>query len=957
MIKRGGRKLNRKLPLVVYSCNAAGLKGKMSSLKSELKANNVAVFAIQETHFSKEGKIQVEGYEIFESIRKKEKGGSVLGIHNALNPTLVSKYENEFELICVEVVVAKREIRIITGYGPQEYWPDTLKLPFFHALEEEVIKAKNDGKDIIIAMDSNSKLGSDVIPNDPHTQSVNGGILNDIVSRSGLIVVNGLPGICKGLITRSRITVSGTEKSVIDHVIISEGLREDIIALEIDETGQKAIGTIGNKKRKSSYSDHNALLTSFNISWSKNNKKHRVELFNLKNKDCQSKFKVVTSENEFLLSAITDNEDINVCIKRFTKRLDTCINKSFRKIRVVDRENKEVSDLFHKRKLLRNKIDETSKKEAIEVDDKLNKLCAEDNYNRIRDVISDIEGDEGGINPANVWKLKNKITSKAADPPTALLDSSGRLVTSEIGREALTLKTFVSRLENRKIRKGLEQTQIDKEKLCSLRLQNARNKKTLPWTIEQLQTVLKSLKKNRSRDPLGYCNEIFSPEVAGSDLQLAILKIMNKIKSDQKFPELLEKCNISSIYKHRGSRNDLENYRGIFRVPILRSILDKLIYNDEYNLIDENLSDSNVGARKSRNIRDNLFVLNAICNSVINGKEEPIDVQIFDVMKCFDALWMEECVNDVFEAGFTNDKLPLIFLTNQRANIAVKMNNKVSKRVEINNVVMQGTVWGSLLCTSSMEKLGKFFYDNDHLLYKYKGKVGVPCLGMIDDLLCVQKCGIESVKANAVINTFVENKKLTLGKSKSHRVHIQPGRKEMKGCAKLQVHEEIMDSTENEKYLGDFVNSKGKIEKTINDRKAKGYAMVAQIMSILEEVPLGRYKVDVGLLLRKVMLMSCMLFNSEVWHSISNKHVNELEKIDEHLLRRILGAHSKTPLEILYLETGSLPIRFIISMRRLLFLQTILKRDDNELTKKIYKTQKEHPLKGDFCELVAGDLS
>ena len=402
-------------------------------------------------------------------------------------------------------------------------------------------------------------------------------------------------------------------------------------------------------------------------------------MFNLKNKECQGKFKAITSQNEYLSSAITENEDINVCMKRFFKRLDTCVHKSFRKIRVVDRENKEVNELFKRRKLLNDKVDEKSKKEAFEIDERLNFLCPEDNYQHIRDELNNIDGDEGGANPASIWKLENRIMAKAANPPTALLDNSGNLVTSEEGREALMLDTFVKRLENRKIRQGLEQMQKDKEKLCFLRLQNARHQKTQPWSLEQLKTVLKSLKKNRSRDPLGYCNELFSLEVAGSDLQQAILKIMNKIKTDQKFPELLENCNISSIYKNRGSRNDLENYRGIFRVPILRSILDKLIYNNEYSIIDENLTDSNVGARKSRNIRDNLFVLYAICNSVINGKEEPVDVQVFDVMKCFDALWMEECVNDVYKAGFNNDKLPLIFLANQRANIAVKMNNKAEK--------------------------------------------------------------------------------------------------------------------------------------------------------------------------------------------------------------------------------------------------------------------------------------
>ena len=57
-------------------------------------------------------------------------------------------------------------------------------------------------------------------------------------------------------------------------------------------------------------------------------------------------------------------------------------------------------------------------------------------------------------------------------------------------------------------------------------------------------------------------------------------------------------------------------YRGIFRVTILRSILDKLIYNDEYTNIDEHLSDSNVGARRNRNIRDNIFVINVSLNHV-----------------------------------------------------------------------------------------------------------------------------------------------------------------------------------------------------------------------------------------------------------------------------------------------------------------------------------------------------
>ena len=135
--------------------------------------------------------------------------------------------------------------------------------------------------------------------------------------------------------------------------------------------------------------------------------------------------------------------------------------------------------------------------------------------------------------------------------------------------------------------------------------------------MNDLDAVLRYLKQNKSRDPYGYANELFRPGTAGEDLKLAILKMMNRIKTEQVFPEAMELCDITPIYKLKNSRNDYENYRGVFRVCIFRSILDRLIYNDEHNNIDNNLGDSNVGARKGRNIRDNIFVINAITNSIV----------------------------------------------------------------------------------------------------------------------------------------------------------------------------------------------------------------------------------------------------------------------------------------------------------------------------------------------------
>ena len=134
---------------------------------------------------------------------------------------------------------------------------------------------------------------------------------------------------------------------------------------------------------------------------------------------------------------------------------------------------------------------------------------------------------------------------------------------------------------------------------------------------------------------------------------------------------------------------------------------------------------------------------------------------------------------------------------------------------------MQGTIWGSLYCTATMDKLGKLFYQDKELVYKYKGVVDTPCLGMVDDLLSIQKCSSKSVKTNATINSFVELKKLKFSKDKCNRIHIGKHSRNLSDCPDLKVHNDAMKSSQKEKYLGDYISDKGTINATIDVRKAK----------------------------------------------------------------------------------------------------------------------------------------
>ena len=111
----------------------------------------------------------------------------------------------------------------------------------------------------------------------------------------------------------------------------------------------------------------------------------------------------------------------------------------------------------------------------------------------------------------------------------------------------------------------------------------------------------------------------------------------------------------------------MSNERGIFVLTTVRKILDKLTYLDKYPDIELSMSGSNIGARRKRNTRDHLFIIYGVINSVLHDKDACIDIQEYDLEQAFDALWLEDSLNDLYDylsEESRDDKLALIYETN-----------------------------------------------------------------------------------------------------------------------------------------------------------------------------------------------------------------------------------------------------------------------------------------------------
>ena len=77
------------------------------------------------------------------------------------------------------------------------------------------------------------------------------------------------------------------------------------------------------------------------------------------------------------------------------------------------------------------------------------------------------------------------------------------------------------------------------------------------------------MKNNKARDAHWHIYEIF--KCGGKDLKKSMLKMFNLVKEKQIYPDILKPSNITSLYKKKGEKADLNNDWGIFNVVKLRS--------------------------------------------------------------------------------------------------------------------------------------------------------------------------------------------------------------------------------------------------------------------------------------------------------------------------------------------------------------------------------------------------
>ena len=214
--------------------NPQGITGKITSLISAAQATEAQIIALAETKLNKTTPL-VNGYTWINKPRKSEGGGVAFLIRNDIEKN-VEKIEDledhDQEILWIKLNTSRTKTCIGVFYGPQEKCTQEEAQRQYSQLTSQIIKMKREGE-VILMGDFNAKVKvQETLIDQKETR--NGTLLNSMVEDTNTVISS----LKANQGTWTRVNRKNTnERSIIDYVIMTEGINNTTKSIVIDEPG------------------------------------------------------------------------------------------------------------------------------------------------------------------------------------------------------------------------------------------------------------------------------------------------------------------------------------------------------------------------------------------------------------------------------------------------------------------------------------------------------------------------------------------------------------------------------------------------------------------------------------------------------------------------------------------------------------------------------------------------
>ena len=867
-------------------------------------------------------KDDIPGYDIIEKNTKRGKEGIMVAVKQGTFQSIEEISNADFNNILTVRIKYKTEVvRLVTLHAPQETDSIEDRTNFYEEIAVQVERCDAAGDKLIILGDFNARIRQDnksIVP-----ISHNGKLLHDLVLDSELQVANFSPKTT-GLFTRIQRMNNGTiNKSTIDYVLMKDDMLSLMSEMLVDEEKVYCPYRVRKtkKKKKIIFSDHCAVLLTIHIQPSETSFKGESYKTWHYTEEGYSTYKIESISQMDVNWSSNSTQAYTFWTGQFEKLLSQCFSKKTVKIgnrrQKALKTNKPVRDILAsvaKKGKIQRKIVKKYMERVIELETRQEAVRK---TNQLKQTMANLTEEER-FSPNGYWKLKKAADKNLTTETTyTILKDNGVEVTGEKSINEAYKEEFQHRLRTRKPHDGWKEY-VNELNATIRNWLETESPSSPPFTEEEMDKVISKLKKGKSPGLDDYPPEVFI--YAGSGTRKSLLKLLNQIKESREIPEQWDLMKIVTIYKKKGSKKILKYYRGIFLAIVISKIFESLIKGRiEPDLKRINLLQA--GSRPERGGADNLFLLRGCVDHYVATKQ-PLYITAYDYEQAFDSLWVEKCILALKNLGVSKEMLQLIYNLNKKAEVVVKTPYGLTSAFTTDPIVKQGTVLGSILCSSST---GEYCGRNVGVPV---GEMVLSSLLYVDDVLDLTENERKRIAAHEQAVTFSKENNLHLSGTKCFCMAINnngklPDPMTIDGEKKVMPSQEII-------YLGDVFNHLGNNDDLIKDRVRRGTKAIICITSLIQEANLGVHEVSVWLLLYRALFIATVVFNSQTWSRLRTTDIENLRVVQMKLLKRIFNLPSSTSNSFLLLELGVLPIEAEIHKRQLMYLYKILQLPEDD---------------------------
>lgn len=444
---------------------------------------------------------------------------------------------------------------------------------------------------------------------------------------------------------------------------------------------------------------------------------------------------------------------------------------------------------------------------------------------------------------------------------------------------------------------------------------------------EEVIKSIKQLKTNKSGGPDKLINEFF---IHGKDiLGPTLCNLFNKVFECGYFPEEWSVGYVIPLHK-KGSRSDVENYRGINLLSALGKLFTRII-NNRLSDWAENyfiLIEAQAGFRPGMGTVDNIFVLHGLISHILNqGKK--LYCAFIDFSKAFDYVVRENLWYKMIKLGLRGKILNIIKSMYASVKSRVKFCNNLGNEFYCSLGVRQGECLSPLLFSLYLNDLEEQFVLSD-LNGLDVNTLKLFLLLYADDIVIFANTSEELQVSLNLLAEYCEKWKLTINTSKTKVMVFRKGGILPRNLV-FNYNGTPLEIVTSFKYLGIVFTAGGSFSEAQTTLAGQAQKAIFTLNKYLYKFTFisPKHKLE----LFDKLVTPILNYGCEVWGFFQ---ANSVERVHMQFCKQILGVKKATQNDFVYGELGRtnyITRRYLIIVK---FWLKLLVRPENKYIRIVY---------------------